>query len=192
MITTFFDSHVRPPRGGWSFPIGGEMVTAYSEGDILEQLAKWHRNNGTFSTMEALRSQLWGYYCEMEPLRCGAGSVVVSGPVNVAPAPVLIAEKTPRLQGPPIWTFLNTVAAQWTPGLHNYFLATCDAITVILDCPDCRQEWRRLLASDTPIILSSRLEVCQWVCRMHNAVNSKTGKQLYPYSRMVAEFGAPL
>lgn len=194
-MTRFFDAHVRPPRGGWNFPISGQLVSAHSESEILGILRKFRKNNGTYRDDAALSEELWSYYCQREPDRCGTDgkAVPVFNVPEVTPLSHLIpAEKTPELQGPPTWTWLNTLAAQWNPGLHNYFMATCDAIIVVLECPICRDEWRKILAETPPSGLASRVAVCQWVNAAHNAVNARKGKAQYPYSKMIVNWGAPI
>lgn len=185
-IVKFPDYSVRPPRGGWSLPIGGQIVTKYSEGDILAELISWQRNNGTFTTRADAEAKLWSYYCSREPSRCGG-----KGEPLVTEAFVSPKERTPSVQGPPIWTFLNTLAAAWTPDLHDYFLQTCNAVLSILECPNCRIEWQAMLAKHPPASLMSRLDACKWVNMIHNEVNRRADKPTYHYSRMVAEYGAP-
>lgn len=190
-IAKFYDRQIKPPRGGWHFPLsGGNTLSRHSESDILAELKRWRKQNGTFVSDLDLERELWNYYCSREPARCRAttadaqkvASVSVSGPVEV----------TKEMQGPPIWTFLNTLAVQWTPGLHDYFLATCDMLPAILVCPICTEEWRRLLRNRPPQALSTRFAVCQWLNAVHNEVNQRVNKPAYPYSRMVTEYGAPL
>lgn len=188
-MTKFHDASIRPPRGGWVYVVGGQQFTGYSESELIEAIGKWRRNNATYSSDESIAHEIWDYFCRREPERCGG---VYTRPGDaLSPLGAVPAEKTPKLQGPPIWLFLNTLAAQWVPALHDYFLATCDAISSILDCPDCRAEWQQILGSNPPAGLTTRLAVCQWVNRVHNLVNAKTGKLPFAYSRMVTEFGAP-
>lgn len=187
-IVKHFDTEIRPPRGGWSYPIAGEIVTKYSEGAIVGELKRWRVNNNTFVSDEALMREVWQYWCDREPERCGQLPGASSGSARLfQPRPV-----TKELQGPPIWTFLNTIAVQWTEGLHPYFLATCNAILGVLECPDCRGEWRRLLNDYPPASIASRVAACQWVNLVHNEVNKRKGGSIYPYQRMVTEWGAPL
>ena len=190
-MTKFFDAHIRPPKGGWNYPLNGELITAYGEGELIEHIAKWQRNNGQFVSEDAIRELIWDYFCRREPDRCGMHGVAPMSEETTPVGELIPAEKTPERQGPPIWTFLNTLAAQWNPGLHHYFMATMDAIIVILECPICRDEWRKLLFQYPPDKLGTRLAVCQWVNARHNDVNARKGKQLYPYSKMVTEYGAP-
>lgn len=187
----FYDAQVRPPRGGWAYPVAGELVTAYSESELVDKIRKWEQNNGVFTTEADIQERLWEFFCDREPDRCGRHGVVSSIDRPPKPGLAVMADKTPELQGPPIWTFLNTLAAQWNPGLHQYFLATVDAIIVILECPNCREEWRRIIGLHPPTDLATRLEVCHWVNDRHNDVNQRKGKSLFPYVRMVTEFGAP-
>lgn len=190
MPNRFFDAHVRPPRGGWNFEYQGKLINGYSESEIVEAVRRVQQNNGSYVSDAAISEMLWRYYCAREPDRCGQR---VSAPVaSFAPGQFVVkAEVTPEIQGPGIWLFLNTLAVQWTPAFHDYFLATCDAIIVILECPDCRTEWRRLLTDYPPVSLASKLAVCHWVNDRHNDVNRKIGKQQFPYERMVSQFGAP-
>lgn len=190
-MTRFFDASIRPPRGGWSFPLNGELVTGYSESELIDIVRKWKINNGVFTSEGAIQEEIWEYFCGREPERCGRSGVTSTIAQPPKPGQAVMADKTPELQGPPIWTFLNTLAAQWNPGMHQYFLATVDAIIVILECSNCREEWRRLLGKYPPVDLATRLEVCQWVNRVHNEVNAKKGKTQFPYVRMVTEYGAP-
>lgn len=191
-MVKFFDSHIRPPKGGWQFPIQGRLITAYSEQEVVEAVQKSRVNNGGVLDEDAIRTEIWQYYCDREPERCGRSGkqVPIRGPVldsQLVQAPI-----TPELQGPPIWMFLNTLAAQWSPSIHDYFLATCDAIIVILECPNCRNEWRAILRDHPPAVIRTKLQACQWVWMVHNLVNARTGKQQYPYRSMVLEFGAPI
>lgn len=193
MITKFFDREVKPPIGGWMLSIGSESFHGYNEGEIIEKIEKWRRNNGTFTSLGDIEAEAWRIWCAREPARCGQTDINAPGSMMPGPAgPIVPAEKTPELQGPPIWKFLNTLAAQWIPGLHSYFLSTVDAISVILECPKCRAEWRHVVSENPPASLGSRLSVCQWVNKVHNLVNARVGKQLYPYANMVVQYGAPI
>lgn len=192
MPNRFFDAHVRPPRGGWSFPFKGEVLTGYSESEIVDQIARVQRNNASFVSEAAISEELWAYYCRREPERCGLAPTPPAPDGRPAPIDFMPRNVTPEVQGPPIWLFLNTLAVQWMPGLHDYFLATCDAIIVMLECPVCREEWRKILADDPPAGLNAKYAVCQWVNRTHNRVNANKGKQDFPYWKMVTEFGAPI
>lgn len=188
-MTKFYNAHIVPPRGGWVYPIGGAEFTAYTEGDIIQALIRWQQNNGKYVSDAAAAEEIWAYYCAREPVRCG---MTVPAPGSAPdPSGLVPADKTPEVQGPPIWLFLNTLAAQWNPALHAYFLATVDAILVIIECPDCREEWRRLVSIYPPAGLTTRFDVCRWVNKLHNAVNAKRGKMNFPYAKMVTEFGAP-
>lgn len=181
-IAKFHDAHIRPPRGGWTFA----GITRYSETELVEAIAKLRSNNGGDADPDRIAAEIWAEFCGREPERCG----ILPGAVRAAA--IVPREVTKELQGPPIWTFLNTVAVQWHEGMHPYFLATINAVLSILVCPICREEWRRLLRSFPPDGLNSKLAVCQWVNMVHNDVNIRNGGSEYPYARMVAEYGAPL
>lgn len=191
-VLKFRDLDVRPPKGGWGPVIQAitkQSPTIYTEADAIEFIAKWRRNNGTFVSELDIEREIWAWLCEAEPARCGQAGV----PVSRRNAPKIEPrERTPQVQGPPIWTFLNTLAAAWTPTLHDYLLTTCDAIGAILDCPTCREHWRELLRELPPRDLNTRYAVCRWVNDIHNRVNQIAGHPFYPYERMVTEFGAPI
>lgn len=190
MITRFHDAAIRAPRGGWAMPIGGQNVTAHSEGEIFERLEKWQRNNGKFVSRAEVEREAWAYWCGREPERCGGKALAQSASAS----PILGdgKAKTPERQGPGIWIFLNVLAAQWVPALHRYFLDTVNAILLILDCPECRAEWSKIVRETPPTDLNSRYAVCRWVNTCHNYVNARRGAAHYPYERMIAEYGAPL
>lgn len=187
-IVRFFDVEIKPPRGGWAFPVGGTTVSRYSESEILTEVRKWRKNNGTFVSDDALLREMWQYWCAREPQRCGMLPADVAAAAKILqPRPV-----DKDLQGPPIWMFLNTLAVQWTEGFHPYFLMTCNAILGILECPDCMKEWRTLLNDYPPTSINSRVAACRWVNMVHNEVNKRKGGAIYPYERMVTEWGAPV
>lgn len=196
MIIKFHNRAVMPPRGGWSFPINGELVTRYSEGEIIDALEQARRNAGTFTNRAALEYEVWAYYCGREPNRC-AGYVVPGVRVGdeLLPEGMVADEgaKAPVRQGPHIWRFLNVVAAQWTPTLAQYFLATINSIGQVLDCKLCKAEWANVRSEmPDPANIKSRIEACQWALAAHNKTNVKLGKPIYTYAKFVTEFGAPL
>lgn len=188
MITKFYDLGTRPPRGGFNYPVGNEIIMKHSEGDVLDELRKYRKNNGTYVSDDELLREMWAYWCQREPTRCGMlpHEAEEHAKRNLAPRPV-----TKELQGPPIWAFLNTLAVQWNDGLHPYFLATCNAILAMMECPDCRREWSQILRETPPTVVKTRLAACQWVNGVHNTVNRRRGVSEYPYDRMVREWGAP-
>lgn len=187
-IVKFFDVEIKPPRGGWTFPIGGRNVTGYSENEIFTAFKKWQVNNGQFVSDDAVTRAMWQFWCAREPQRCG----MLPGDVAAAARILQPRDVDKDLQGPPIWMFLNTLAVQWNEGMHPYFLATCNAILGILVCPDCLREWRTILNDYPPSAITSRLACCQWVNLVHNEVNKRKGGAIYPYERMVIEWGAPV
>lgn len=191
MPSKFFDAHIRPPRGGWYYVVGGRDFQGYNESDLVAAIKKWRVNNGTYAGDDAIVAEIWDYFGRREPERLGVSAIPILNAPEPLPSSLVPAEKTPERQGPPIWLFLNTLAAQWNPALHDYFLATCDAILSILDCPDCRGEWSKLLVKFPPAQLNTRYAVCQWVNLVHNEVNDRKGRRAYPYASMVTEFGAP-
>jgi len=186
-MTKFYDSHIRGPRGGWSYPIGGTLVAKYSEADIVAELKRWRTNNGTFVSDEKIEEEIWAYYCTRQPERCGLTGVIASLTSTAA----MPRELTKEVVGPWLWQHLNLFAARWQPGIRGLFLDNLDTITLLLECPICRNEWRALLEARPPANITTRFEICQWVWWAHEQVNQKLGKNPYPYSRAVLEFGFP-
>lgn len=189
-IAKFWDRNIRPPKGGWHYNLPGNVtLEKHSESEIFEAVKKWRKNNGTFTSDIDIERELWTYYCNREPKRCKA---TLADSVTPSPAPDGPVEVTKEMQGPPIWTFLNTLAVQWTPSLQDYFLTTVNVISAIMVCPICQHEWQIIVRQRNPDRISSRLEACKWINDVHNQVNARVGKRAYPYSRMVTEYGAPL
>jgi len=189
-VGKFYDRANRPPRGGWHFPIHGQTLQKHSESEIFEGLKRWRKNNGTYISDLDIEREIWSYYCNREPQRCSATAPSSSSRTSGS-GPVTPREVTKEMQGPPLWLFLNTLAVQWTPALHDYFLHTIDAVISILVCPLCRAEWRDVVRNTHADQISSASEACHWVNDRHNEINERLGKAYYPYSRMVREFGAP-
>lgn len=186
-IVKFTDRHVRPPRGQWSFPIQGELVTRYSEGEIIGEIRKWRQNNGTYIDDAAIERELWEYYCSRETKRCAGYQPRASQAQAVAP--IVPRELTPEVQGPWIWQALNMAAVKFR---KDFFLTLCDEVSFWLECPKCRNEWRSLLQEDPPEKLTSAKEACAWINKQHNRVNRRIGKAEFPYTEMVKIYGAPL
>lgn len=188
-VNKFWNAASVPPRGGWHFTIQGERIERHSEGEIIDAIRKVRVNNGTFTSDADIERDLWRYYCAQEPKRCEQTSRHSREPAVVDVAP---REITKEFEGPKIWAFLNILAVVWEPSLHNYFLQTVAAIVSVLQCPVCREEWRRTLAAFPVDSIQSRYDACRWVWTVHSSVNSRTEKAFYPYARMVTEWGAPM
>lgn len=186
----FHNAHVIPPKGGWHYVLDGHRFDAYSEDDLVQEIRKYQRNNGVYKGEDAIVEALWRYLCRQEPNRCGDKQYMPSAEERAMPgAP---RDLKPEVMGPWIWRFLNLAAVRWEPASHEFFLSVCDQIVVLLECPICREEWRRILATTPPTYISSRKQACEWVLGVHNSVNQRLGKTLFTYSQMVSEYGAPL
>jgi len=151
-------------------------------------MARLRKNNGSYVNEASIEAELWDYFCSREPVRCGK----MPHEVAAMSKPLKSREITKELQGGPIWTFLNTLAAVWEEGLHPYFLATCNAIVSILECPDCQREWRLILKETPPSGLKNKLSVCRWVWNAHNTVRRRIGRADYPWEAAVKEWGFPV
>lgn len=180
-----------PPQGGWHFQINNERFEGSSESDVIEKVRRWLQNNGRYEGDAEIERSLWNYYCAREPERCKASATATRQVFVMPPALVIPREVTKELQGPPIWGFLNTLAVQWTPAMRDYFLHTVAMIPAILECPMCRDHFRKSVYDHPADVISSKLHACQWVNAIHNLANAAAGHPQYPYERMVMEWGAP-
>lgn len=181
-VVKFQDRDVRPPKNGWSFPIQGKIVTRHSESAIIqEMLAAAKANNRPYDRNQAT-VDLWSYYNEREPERARAGRERVDG--KPSEADVLV----PEVWGPIIWRFLNLAAARYN---ETFFKHLVGQVSALMTCPECRQEWRKVVEERPPTDVVDAKSACVWVNHMHNAINARLGRKPYSYSRMVTEYGAP-
>ncbi len=179
-----------PPRGGWAIELDGRDYAAFSEGELVEKIARFRRNNGGDTNETNIRRTIWNVFCHREPQRC-SDRRNPANEVAIAAAPVVQRDLKPEVMGPWIWQFLNLAAVRWNPGSSLWFNSTLDMVTVLLECPICREEWRTVLHDNPPAGFQTPRDVCIWLNNAHNAVNIRIGKAIYPYYRMVSEYGAP-
>jgi hypothetical protein len=183
-IVKFHDVSVRPPRGGWHYKLAGQRIEANSQSELIALIRNHQKNNGVYNGDAEIERQLWQYYCLLEPSRC-SGSTTRQPRLEQPMKPV---EFTPKFYGPIIWRFLNFAAVRFNP---EFFNRLCDALVAMIDCPECRDEWREILASEPPASLTTSHDACKWVLRQHNRVNAKLGKRTYTYAEAVAQYAFP-
>ena len=100
IIKKFHNRSVVPPRGGWSFPIQGRMISKHSEHELIQELLAIGKANGQPISAATAELEIWKYFCSREPDRCKNGEAVGSTQNDVD---VLTRE----VWGPWIWKFLK-------------------------------------------------------------------------------------
>lgn len=189
-IPKFHDAAERSPIGGWHYYYNtldrDTLFQRSSADEVIEELERYRRNNHTFTSRNDLEAEVWRYYCSRQPDRCGQ----IDAPAN--PQPFLPNDQKPEFFGPIIWRFLNLAATRFQFAGGDFFQQTIARVHDLMSCPTCREEWARILATNPTAGISTTLQACQWVNRVHNIVNLSKGKALYPYEQMVIDYGAPL
>lgn len=184
-IAKFYNRETKPPRGGWKIVVDGVELLGWSEGELLEALARHRKRLGTFVSMLDCEREMWVHFCRREAKRCG---LTVD---SQQPGPAVPREIDKAFFGPIIWRMLNLAAATWTPEAHRYFVDFCEYLLFTITCPECRTEWREILDSKPPTGLNTKQAICHWVNDRHNEINRRTGKAIFSYDQMVREYGAP-
>lgn len=189
-ISKFHDASERAPVGGWHYfydpSDGSTMFKLGSADEVIEELVRFRSNNRTFTTREAIEREVWRYYCSRHPDRCG----------QTAPAegakPFLPLDQQPEFFGPIIWRFLNLAASRFEFIGRDAFMLILQHVLNLMACPDCRNEWATILATNPPTAINTTKDACRWVNEVHNLVNVRKGKSLFTYEQMVTDYGAPL
>ncbi|KAF9453574.1 hypothetical protein P691DRAFT_792263 [Macrolepiota fuliginosa MF-IS2] len=80
------------------------------------------------------------------------------------------------------WTFLHTTAAYYpdkpTPKQRANMLALLHALPILYPCTWCAEDFGKDIAEHPPDV-SSRTALSLWLCRRHNEVNEKLGKDKF-------------
>lgn len=186
-IPKFFNPEMPPSPGGWHYWLDPETkrfpVFGHSPQEVFDQILRYAQNNAIrgFDPV-ALWRQLWGYWCSLEPNRCGAPKTPPTQP----------ALPPKEVWGPILWKTLNWLAVNYTDGTLFRDFVNAMYFGNLIPCQECRDHFGDII-SDNPISgVVSQKTACQWVNRVHNRVNSLIGKRTYPYAQGIAEYGFPL
>lgn len=187
-MTKFHDAAERAPVGGWHYfydPSDGSTMFKLSSPDaVVDELVRYRRNNGQPSDRAAIEGEVWKYYCSRSPERCG-------GEAKSNIVPFLPLDQKPAFFGPIIWAHLNLAATRFNYIGAERFFQIVASMHGMMGCVDCQRHWVTVL-NDNPPEVEDAKSACLWANRVHNAVNALLGKPVYPYEKMVVEFGAPL
>lgn len=189
-IAKYFNANERPPVGGWHYFYDSQNRSTYfkagSAEEVMQILAKYRKNNGTFVSAVDIEREVWVYWCSLDPVRCGqsqGSEIRENGPLQPRDVPK-------EVWGPILWKFLNHAAVHYS---HGWFEGVIrEMASRLITCPDCRQEFFRLLEKYPISAVRDQKSACLWVNTVHNAVNARIGKAQYPYERAVREYGFPL
>eukprot|EP00735_Rhodelphis_limneticus_P001100 TRINITY_DN11659_c0_g1::TRINITY_DN11659_c0_g1_i1::g.17466::m.17466 TRINITY_DN11659_c0_g1::TRINITY_DN11659_c0_g1_i1::g.17466 ORF type:complete len:179 (+),score=-7.82,sp/Q63042/ALR_RAT/46.60/4e-31,Evr1_Alr/PF04777.8/1.3e-28,Med27/PF11571.3/0.011 TRINITY_DN11659_c0_g1_i1:75-611(+) len=109
--------------------------------------------------------------------------------VKLSPLPAVEAPAQLLLGFPPdkdtlgrsTWTLLHSIAAYFpenpSPAQQQDFLSFINSFAKLYPCRQCSQNFQTLLQQFPPNAwLSSRHDLCQWMCKVHNDVNVRLGK----------------
>lgn len=81
------------------------------------------------------------------------------------------------------WTLLHTTAAYFpekpSEDDKKHYFNFFAAIPYVYPCKHCAHDFEKYLNKSPPEI-ESREKLCVWVCKMHNKVNQKLGKKVFP------------
>lgn len=187
----FYDASERSPIGGWHYfydpSDGSTMFKLSSPEEVIDELVRFRTNNRALTSRAEIEEELWKYWCSRQPERCGQ-----TLGINEKATPFLPLDQTPEFFGPIIWRALNLAATRFEFIGRDTFLLIVGNVYNLMGCPDCRAHWMEILNANSPVSIFDAKDACLWVNRVHNLVNVSKGKAIYPYEKMVTEYGAPL
>lgn len=174
---------------GWHYFSNPRDVGTYfresGPNEVFETVKRLRRNNGTFVSDVDIWRELWTYWCGKEPGRCGQEAV------SPAPGQIAPREMTKEFWGPILWMAINLHAVRFEAIGKAGFLRFLGSVSTLMTCPECIAHWQNILATRPPGTANNTLEACIWANDVHNLVNASRGAPIYPYERMVLEYGAP-
>jgi FAD-linked sulfhydryl oxidase len=85
--------------------------------------------------------------------------------------------------GSATWGLLHTMAAYYptrpSPERQRITRTFLEALGDVFPCHLCGDDWKRVLQQSPPNV-SSQHDFSQWLCRAHNDINERLGKELFP------------
>jgi len=94
----------------------------------------------------------------------------------------------PSIWGPPIWTFLHTLAAKIKEEDYNRLipelLSLIKRVCSLLPCPECSQHATIFLGKIQLKNISTKKDFINTIYLFHNSVNHRNKKPLYSYSNI--------
>jgi len=96
----------------------------------------------------------------------------------------------PQIWGPIFWSTLHiaslTYSDEPTPRQKENMKAFYNSMVDVLPCPICRTHYEANL-EEMPVepALKSRVELIQWVWRMHNRINVQLGKREFSFGEFI-------
>lgn len=85
------------------------------------------------------------------------------------------------------WSLLHTIAAYYPDKPNSQQQSDIknlmDILSRLYPCKQCADDLINDLKDEPPVV-SSRKDLSQWMCRLHNKVNNKLGKELFDCSKV--------
>lgn len=85
------------------------------------------------------------------------------------------------------WNLLHTMAAYYpetpTDERQNATKQFIHSLGDVYPCNECARDWKDEIKEKPPRV-DSRNEFSQWACEIHNVVNEKLGKAIFPCSKV--------
>lgn len=183
-IPKFFDPERPPSPGGWRYWLDPDSrqypIQAYSAAGVFDEIKRYEQNNGKYVSDDSIWRRLWAYWCSLEPARCGK---------ETAPAVTPAAMPGKEVWGPILWRMLNWAAVNYSPSFFSVLVTEMRLRLIV--CPECAEHFDEILARNPVRVFANSKQACQWVNAVHNSVNLKIGKPIYPYGQGIAEYGFP-
>lgn len=100
----------------------------------------------------------------------------------------------PETFGPPLWKILHSAAATFpevpTEGEKVEMRCLIVGLPAIIPCPKCQCNLRSwIISQKINEALKNRFSLFRFFVDMHNDVNQRLGKELFPLDRAMTDYG---